>query len=211
LNNSALKISENLSSLRASIKEISNPNSFIATNFNSLNSGFVLGQSTQVEFIKQLIRTGGVEKFTSLVSASQGAADAAAFDAAFEKLYEQSINQWYVNSAAPGFITSLMGQDSNTLLTQIINYEMLRTLTSSTDPEAKIALMDSSVQRVLRDMLATDAGMQKLGELVMATKNMSDELARQSAFESVYGTSFNQWVETKAITWVKEALGIPRY
>jgi len=45
----------------------------------------------------------------------------------------------------------------------------------------------------------------------MATKNMSDELARQSAFEAVYGTTFNQWVETKAITWVKEALGIPSY
>jgi hypothetical protein len=69
--------------------------------------------------------------------------------------------------------------------------------------------MDSTMQRILRDILATDGGLSKLEELVKAVGNNPSELARQRAFERIYGISFNQWVEDKAIVWMKEALGIP--
>jgi hypothetical protein len=104
-----------------------------------------------------------------------------------------------------------MDQGSNSLLKEIINYELLRALSSGSGAEASLQIMDSGMQRVLRDLLATDAGLQKIQDLVDSSKNTSDDSVRQSAFERVYGTSFTRWMETKAITWVKEALGIPNF
>jgi hypothetical protein len=116
-----------------------------------------------------------------------------------------------MNSAAPSFISSVIGQGSDSLLRELINYELLRALSSSAGTEANLQFMDRSMQRVLRDMLATDAGLQKLQALVNSTKNTSDEFVRQSAFENIYGTTFTKWMETKAINWIKEALGIPNF
>jgi hypothetical protein len=63
----------------------------------------------------------------------------------------------------------------------------------------------------LRDILATDGGLLKLQDLVKAAQNNAGEMAQQRSFEEIYGISFNQWLENKAITSKKEALGIPNF
>jgi hypothetical protein len=205
------KMNDNISRLRTTIRGIFEANAFIAANFNAQSTTFMMDKPNHIEFINQIIRNSGVEKFNELISATQKTTNDSSFDAAFEKVYGQSIADWYLNSAAPGFVTSIMDQGSNSLLKEIINFELLRALSSGSGSEASLQIMGSSMQRVLRDLLATDAGLQKLQDLVDSSKNTSDDSVRQSAFERVYGTSFTRWMETKAITWVKEALGIPNF
>jgi hypothetical protein len=206
----AAKITENVSMIRASIRTISEPDTFILANLKTLT--FDLANPVSLEFIKQLTiiyGTGGIEKFMDLISESQKIKNTADFDTAFERIYGISINDWYEKIAAPALISSLETQDSNTLLEDLIDYEVLRAFAASTGSAANPLLMDSTMQRILRDILAIDGGLSKLEELVKAVGNNPSELARQRAFERIYGISFNQWVEDKAIVWMKEALGIP--
>jgi predicted outer membrane repeat protein len=206
----AAKVTDNVSKIRASIRTISEPDTFVMANLKTLT--FDLANPVYLEFIKQLTiiyGTGGIEKFMDLISESQKIKNTADFDTAFERIYGISINDWYEKIAAPALISSLETQDSNTLLEDLIDYEVLRAFAASTGSAANPLLMDSTMQRILRDILAIDGGLSKLEELVKAVGNNPSELARQRAFERIYGISFNQWVEDKAIVWMKEALGIP--
>ena len=205
------KMIDNVSTLRIAIRAITDADAFITTNFDSQTRVLTMMRPNHVEFINQIIRTSGFDKFNALIAATKKTADDGSFDAAFELVYGQSYTDWYMNSAAPSFVNSIMAQGSDSLLKEVINFEILRALSSTLGSETNQQIMDSTMQRVLRDMLATDAGLQKLEMLVDSTKNTSDDFVRQGAFERIYGTSFSRWVESKAITWVKEALGIPNF
>jgi predicted outer membrane repeat protein len=205
------KVIDNVSRLRTTIRAIFSANTFVTDNFDSQTTTLIMRKSNQIELINQIIRGSGIDKFNTLIAAVQQTVDDASFDAAFEKVYGQTITDWYMNSAAPNFVTSIMEQGSSSLLEELINFELLRALSSSTGAEASLPIMDSSLPRVLRDILVVDAGWQKLQELVESTMGTSDHLVRQIAFERIYGRSFSSWIEERAIVWVKGALGIPSF
>jgi len=203
------EINDNVSRFRATILNVTDTDSFIFANSISETPMFSLTKPIQLELIKQLIDIGGLEKFRNLLSNSENNSSFTGFDATFERIYGISIIDWYVKFAAPAVISSIGEQDSNALLQEIIDYEVSRTFVSSVDFEADLHLMDKSARRILRDVLATDGGLLKLQELIKASEENPDDKAQQSSFERVYGLTFNRWVESKGVEWMKEALGVP--
>jgi hypothetical protein len=159
-----------------------------------------------------LVREHGIEKFTELVSISKNLNDSE-FSLAFERIYGQSFTSWYLQNAALQIISEFELYSLSSSLSRMIELSTFQSFsTAEQTPSAQSAVLQKSIDKVLLDaLIAHDGDTTLLAFFLDLVDNQLDPSEYFTAFESIYGYTFQDWYQEVGKFNLAKNLGISSY